>query len=605
MTYKYVDKPTEDFQVGTYRYDEDDGIWRPMSNFTAEIIEDVIYIDGREKRAVYTVRGSLGDEELPEVEVEATAFAGLAWIADKWGAGPVIFPGNANKDNLRTAIQIRTRPTKRNVYLATGWQTIRRQDEDEMRDEEVFLHVGGAITANHGNDTTIKVQLPEDLRRYDMTTTEDHREGMKALLELPYLTMTGDADEIENPEIGWVLLAATLSPVFGPVDFAAHLTGRSGTYKSELCGLFQSCFGPMDARTLPASWSSTANANESLAYRARNVSMTIDDFVPTGTSQDKTKLNKAADQLFRGAGNQAGKARLTDRSNLQQTMYPRGILISTGEDTPEGHSVRGRTAIMEISPGTISPKSLTACQSNRRKYVAATVGLIMWLAKHPERRKQVEEAKIVIRDKHLEIGHSRTPAMLGHLIAVSRMVLEYCRVTNILTQAEAKRMKAEAENAILTMGSKQKQYLEQTDPAQVAMESIRKLLTSGGGHFRTTSGGVPKFPEQLGWQKTSEGDGSAMPTYTAKGKKLGWVDWPAGEMFLDIGAAYADMKRVSDGKLQLTQQTAIKRIGEAGFLARREGARNRNTVRVVAEQHTQTVIVLRLAQVLQTEETPE
>ena len=45
------------------------------------------------------------------------------------------------------------------------------------------------------------------------------------------------------------------------------------------------------------------------------------------------------------SGNQAGRARLTDTSNLQQTFYPRGVIFSTGEDTPEGHSVRARMMI--------------------------------------------------------------------------------------------------------------------------------------------------------------------------------------------------------------------------------------------------------------------
>jgi hypothetical protein len=598
--YTFTKRGNRDLTFGIHRRN-DEGELVQMSNFTAQIDEDVLYIDGNQKKSVYLVSGELDDEVLPAVEVDATQFPSLGWIGDLWGSMPVIFPGTANKDNLRAAIQTRNKATKRTVYLSTGWQIVKRPDGTE---EEVYLHAGGAITKN-GNDPSIRVSLPEDLKNYNLTTNEDEVSGMAASLELCNITRSGKAEDVDSPEIGWVLLALTYAPLFGPVDFGSHITGRSGTFKSELCGLMQGHYGPMDARSLPASWSSTGNANEALAYRTKNALMVVDDFVPIGTSQDKTKLNKAADQLFRGAGNQAGKARLTDRSNMQQTMYPRGVLLSTGEDTPEGHSVRGRIAIMELSPGAISAKELTKRQQQRKLYPAATVGLIKWLLKNPKRRQQVMDAKPKIRDKHLTIGHSRTPPMLGHLIAVIRMVLEYAAEIGAIQKSEKEAYKVVATDAILEMGSKQKQYLEQTDPAIVALESIRKLLGMGAGHFRTLSGGVPKMPAALGWKPMSESGNSGIPTYQSQGKKLGWVDWDRDEMYLDINMAYADMKRVSDQKLQLTQQTAIKRMREANMLARIEGSRNRNTIRVTAEGHPVVLVALRLSQVLQTNEVPQ
>lgn len=595
--YKYIDSKSKerDMRPGTYRYN-DEGELVTMANFTAQIVENVTYVDGQEKKTVLTLTGECEGEELPPVEVDATAFAGLTWIIDYWGSRPLILPGNANKDNLRAAIQMRNKPTNRIVYLATGWQ--------EIDGVWHYLHAAGAIGPK-GHDPSISVKLPEDLARYNLTTDVSPVEGMRASLQLRNIANSRtDGEESESPEFGWVLLACTYAPLFGPCDFGAHVTARSGSFKSESVSLGLAHYGPMDPHNGPGSWSSTGNANEALAYRTRNALFMIDDFVPTGTSQDKTKLNKAADQIFRGQGNQAGKARLTDRSNMQQTMYPRGLVFSTGEDTPDGQSLRARIAITELQPGDITSKELSRRQADRKKYIAATAGLCQWLAKHPKRRQQVQDAAPKLRDSYTAAinGHSRTAPMVGHLIAVIRMVLAYAKEIGAIPAIDYEPMKKQAEDAIVAMGIKQKQYLEQTDPSVVILESIRKGLTSGAAHFRTLSGGTPSMMQLLGWTET--GESGAMPTYRANGRKWGWVDWDTNSMFLDINSVYADIKRLSDNRLQLTQQTAIKRMREGGLLNRIEGNRNRNTVRITAEQHPRTVVSLDLRNVLGTNEVP-
>src|SRR5206468_586617 len=100
------------------------------------------------------------------------------------------------------------------------------------------------------------------------------------------------------------LLAAVYRAVLGDTDFGLHLTGPTGSYKSEAAALAQQHFGPgMDARHLPMSWSSTGNALEGLAFATKDCLAVADDFCPCGSAADVQRFHREADRLFRGQGN--------------------------------------------------------------------------------------------------------------------------------------------------------------------------------------------------------------------------------------------------------------------------------------------------------------
>src|SRR5262249_32749850 len=185
------------------------------------------------------------------------------------------------------------------------------------------------------------------------------------------------------------LLAAVYRALLGDTDFGLHLCGPTGCYKSELAALAQQHFGAdMDARHFPASWSSTGNALEALAFTTKDALLVVDDFAPQGSSADVQRYHREADRLFRGQGNRAGRARMRADSSLRLPKPPRGLVLSTGEDTPRGQSLRARVLVLEVSPGDLGPQpgepnpALTACQQDAAagKYAAALAGFLAWLA---------------------------------------------------------------------------------------------------------------------------------------------------------------------------------------------------------------------------------
>lgn len=572
-----------------------------LTNFIARITKEIIYHDGPRATTHLEIEGQMSPlisaddpdrqfkldsglmepRKLPTITIPAADFASLSWVAEKWGMIPIIFPVANGERDLRTAIQLLSEPIKHHVYTHTGWT--------QIEGKPVYLTLSGGISAK-GLDDKIAVALPQELRHFKLPDPVASRDAYLASIRLVNLGPKG---------VLWPMLMATYRACVRPTDFAVHLAGRTGTFKSELTSLFQSHYGEeMDARHLPASWSSTPNALEHLAYRAKDAIMALDDFVPTGTAWQVRQLQKNADQIIRAQGNQAGRSRLTDTTSMQTTYYPRGLIFSTGEDVPEGHSIRGRMMIVELAPGDIQPAKLTDAQANRHQYPQALAGWIQWLAAHPEMSTEHAKLARLFRDDHLNVGHTRTPPIMGELIATARLLSMYGREMGWLENVQANELFGKARKAILEVGERQREYLEAADPVVAFIETIRTMLQSNIAHAKTMNGGIPADAVRWGWtvhQKQGE-----LASYTSNGPTLGYIDTEAGEFLFDQGSIQL-IKKWSGGRLGITPQTLVKRLHEAGVIARQDAHRDRHTVRVRVDGHQRNLIALNIDDIQQNE----
>lgn len=557
--------------------EKEDGEIQLLANFTAKITEEKRYDDGRAKETVLTLVGRCKGKPLPPLEITASDFATMSWVLPQWGVQTVIQPGGGVRDDLRTAIQLGSAPKITTIYRHIGWT-----DEKQPR----YLHAAGAI-GPRGNDARVSVQLAPELSRYSLPDPPEGKPLTAAILSSLALT------KIAPPEIAWPLWAATFAPLYGPVDYAIHLAGRTGTFKSELISLYQSHYGAdMDARHLPGSWSSTGNALEAQAFFVKNAVFAVDDFIPSGTSWQQKSYQANADKLIRAQGNQAGRARLTDTSALQSTYYPRGIVVSSGEDVPAGHSIRGRMLILEIAPNQITTKQLTAAQASRENYSALTAALIQFLSRDLEKQQaQVAEEAARLRPTLASLGHTRTPTMIAHLIAVSHAVLTWAANNGVTPTSAAAAFKI-AQAALTAAGATQRHYLETADPAEKFIETLRAVFETGYGHARTLNGGIPASQTRLGWTIESDGE---IPQYRSHGPTIAWVDWSKDELFLEANSGVSLVLKHSQGDIGLSRQTLLKRLKEAALLTRAEDQRQRNTARVTVQGHPRTVIVLSLS----------
>lgn len=557
-----------------------------LANFTATIIEETKFVDGAMDSTSLKIAGKHKGKKLPTVDIPADKFPSLAWVLPSWGVGPVISPIPNAERLLRAAIQQNSNPKKQTIYMHTGWVVIDGFD--------TYLSNSGGIN-KHGHQPKVAVKLPQELSSFAIKP--DPENAIQAIRNTLAMSQLGP------PEMMWPIIAATVRPPIGPADYAIHISGQTGTFKSEVSALVQSHYGAkMDARHLPGSWSSTANALEAQSFRCKNAIFCIDDFVPSGSSWQVKALQKTADQIIRAQGNQAGRARLTDMSSHQTTMYPRGLILSTGEDIPISHSIRGRMMIIDITPGEIDKKRLTACQKQRPTYVAGMAKWIQWLAAHGV--QNVQDALIKrreeIRDANADVGHTRTPTTLGDLQATIILYLSFAEQVEAITKDEHARLIKRALAGIMDCCKEQERHLKNADPTETFLETIRAIMGGCLAHMRSTDGGIPKNPESLGWTSKEGIDG--LKTYIAHGPKMGWVNWELDEFYLDAATAYSLVVRHSKGAISQTKQTMLKRLKDQGILIRTDETRQRNTVRVTCENQSKHVFAMRLTNILENQE---
>ena len=332
-----------------------------LSNYRAAITTNIRLDDGVETRCEFEIESEL------MVGLFSSRFllrSSRAWTGrlKKWGAAAITFPNQ--RDYARTAIQsFSITAEDRCIYTHTGWR--------KVDGRWIFLHAGGAI-GDAGAISDVNVRLLGPMSRYELrapASPDSLASAVKASLRLV---------ELGPPSISFPLLAATYRAVFGEADFALHLAGETGAFKSELAALHQQHFGAaMNRLHLPGAWSSTGNALEALAFHAKDALFVIDDFAPQGSGTDVARYHAAADRVFRAAGNHAGRGRLDSTAKLREQKPPRALILSTGEEIPRGQSVRARLLILELAKGSINASRLTECQRDAQR--GLYVGSHGWL----------------------------------------------------------------------------------------------------------------------------------------------------------------------------------------------------------------------------------
>lgn len=522
---------TEITDSGIYREGQDGEMSERLTNFVAKIERQQVTIDGNEQEIVYLISGRKGKKELPELSVPADKFRGMKWVG-KWPVGPLVYPLDKASDYASMAIIEAAEDVETEVtYGSLGWQV-------NTDGEEVYVTVSEAISAKEAVPVSVKV--PADLSRYEFG---DCQSGTDSMIATP-------------GNLGPLLHAYAVRSAIGDIDFGMWVHGRSGSFKSEIAACLLHYFGDFTGRTLPSGWASTGNAIEALAYRCKDSLLVVDDYVPSGSSFKVKALAEACDRVFRGLGNRQGRARMDEKAGVRQTYYPRGGILSTGEDVAEGNSMRGRMLILECSVGTVSSEFLTELQGESKARRFAMRKFVEWLA--DDRSTKMEEFRRMcekFRASYHGIGHPRTPDMLASLLA---SVVMWSRCFNWDEKATV----ASTHEALVQCGNDQTQYLVSSDVASASVEALKQGFAAGKCHVMSNRGGEPQNSLLFGWKSSGSGH-SRKP----QGPMLGWVNASEGHVYFMADEAYAFVKRATSGAVAITRQSWCKRLKEGNHLA--------------------------------------
>src|SRR5262249_21824225 len=217
---------------------------------------------------------------------------------------------------------------------------------------------------------------------------------------------------------------------------------------------------------------------------------------------------RAADRPSRGQGNRAGRQRLRSDASLRPAKPPRGLTLSTGEDTPKGQSLRARLLTLDVSPGDFGPQPphanpvLTACQRDAAtgKYAAALSGFLRWLAPQYETvRGRLRAEAAELREQVRAAGqHARTPGIVADLALGLRYLLDFARAVGAISEKERTTLWQQGRQALAEAAGEQATHVAAAEPAALFLRLLSAAVSRGRAHVADAKGNAPPAPPSSG-----------------------------------------------------------------------------------------------------------
>lgn len=479
-----------------------------LAHFDARIAAEIVEDDGSAQERRFLINGKLADgADLPQVEVLASEFASMGWVLEQWGARALVEAGGSTKDHLRTAIQLLspTIPT-RYIYSHLGWRKVNGQS--------VYLSMEGAV----GREG-VEVRLIPDLARYKLPKTlQDQQQAMAASLRFLQV-----GDYTATIPLWAAMFLAPLSSVIEPA-FTLWIFGTTGSLKSTITALAMCHFGTFSYNTPPASWTGTANALEKKAFLVKDAPLWIDDFTTQSTASGMQAMRMKVDQLLRDWGNRSGRSRMQADLRLRQTYAPRGLIVSTAEQLPQGESIQARLFQVEVDPAMITRGAgsfLTNAQTEDAPlYAHAMAGYLLWLAGQMEELERVLPLRLLdYTEMARERGsHLRMPMNVASLFVGWELGLQYAKTSGALDAEQYEDFRQLGWDVLISLGEAQMSVAQEEKPVELYLSAIEQLLATGSvylKHRHHPDIAERYYPtermsnaEMIGWYGNDEADSS-------------------------------------------------------------------------------------------------
>jgi hypothetical protein len=329
---------------------------------------------------------------------------------------------------------------------------------------------------------------------------------------------------------------------------------------------------------------------EWLAFYAKDALLVVDDFAPSGRGAD-AELQNIAERLFRAAGNQQGRSRMGGDGRLHAQKQPRALILATGEEVPQGQSIRARLLIVEVRPGDVDRATLSECQrAGRKGHLAESMGaFVSWIA------DQYEEMQGRLHNRALEICsqgrgrtvHARLPAALAELQSGWEMFLQFAREVGAIGHAQKEELEQRSAKALGQLAAMQAKHHAGSDPAVRFVALLQAALGCGCAHVADPRGKLPAEAAVWGWQQKQRGRG-----WVAQGTRIGWV--AGSELFLDPAVSYQVAQQLAGTeRITVSEQTLRQRLRQLGLLASIDAGRGMVQVRRTLEGLPRQVLHLR------------
>ncbi|WP_374030003.1 hypothetical protein [Bdellovibrio bacteriovorus] len=561
--------------------------WYSITNFGGEIV-DVIIDDSGDQRVTYFVVELTfqSGEKVRTDRITTRQFDDMSWLRTYGTYKAKYVPDAKNLLAIRTAISDNSKElSERKLRAEIGWV---KQDGKLS-----FIHASGIISAeqNVGHEF---VDVDDDLARFEQEDffPELSTEQLFKKCEEVYVNLPGSATCVGRGAV----YRAPLNH-FVPCNCSLIAVGRTGSYKSSWAGILQASYGKsFDYTMFPASWESTANSIERAIHNFKDVLAVIDDFAPNAEGVNSDELYQRAERVIRSIGNSSHRGRLNGEFKLQKQLPPRATVIITAEDLPRGHSVLGRSLIVEFSPGQITTDVLDVAQAAARAglFVSLQKRYLQYLAKQQLEAQTVREERSVLAAKFNGLGgHARLPENLANYALGWKYFFDFLVKASAVTKQEAELRMETVFTELRDLGRQQLKFIKTADAVEDFFAHLRYSMTVGQSFMADKNGGKPANFQHLGWRKIAETNTPVDWVTSAHATKIGWHCTEEG-FYLDWETAYRQAQKAAasvGGSLKTSSNILKKRISEAGFSMKNE-LEQKDRLRRVIEGETKRVLVI-------------
>jgi hypothetical protein len=292
-------------------------------------------------------------------------------------------------------------------------------------------------------------------------------------------------------------------------------------------------------------------------------------------------MHQKAARLIRAVGNLQGRGRMRPDISLRPAKPPRALVLSTGEDTPAGQSIRARMLVCEADAKDVNWSILDAAQQDARdgQYALAMAAYIQWLAsRYEEEIERFRRESSELRDAaHRDGAHRRTTWIVAELGAALKVFLRFAVAVEALAEPEAVVLGKDLWRALRDAATAQAEQQRAEDAVERFLALLNGALGSGTVHLRDADK-PDKDPENAhayGWRPRRDG---ALEPY---GRQIGWLD--ANGVYLLPEITFGELQRLAIAQgagFPCIARTLWRRLDQRGLIVNRDTTEQRFTTKL-------------------------
>ena len=450
-----------------------------IATFAPRVLRETILHGTTEDQKLFVLGGiSASGEVLPECEIPAKDLGKMDWVDNSMPSDCLLFvEGQADK-HVKNAIKTTASLAEHtDVWCYTGWQKIDGRWE--------YLIPG------YGEQ---EVRLTDNLKRYALEP--DCRDD--DLLSFAAFVLS---DDIPHAYLLPVLCHAFLSPLNEFMNQAGMqprylltMIGQTGSYKSSLAAVVLSSFGEFAIDSFPMTFRSTANSVPEVGHILKDVLLVIDDYHPL-SKKEAEEMKHVLQVAVRAWGDHAGRTRLRPDASINEPKAPRGNVIVTGEFLPDlAPSDFARLFVVEMQKDMIEDMVMRDAQDLAHEGLFRRVMSVYidWIkdtfltteesmaAFVSSLRTQAQDVRSAWRERLHGEGiefHGRLPDAIASLTIGFRMLTEFLRSKNLLTDADRQKLADELNEVFLTTAKQQAGRMLASDPGYLYLKAVMQMVS--------------------------------------------------------------------------------------------------------------------------------